>query len=100
MRDTRNIEGGIRDENILEGWIGMRSFQSLGCGIVLKMVGGMRDLNSKRPFENLTRWNREKDLNGRDGGMKPKLVAVCGLCKPYFGRSCLQQAMQASAPFS
>ena len=37
MRDTGNIEGGIRDGNRLGG-IGMLSFQLAGCGIVLKSM--------------------------------------------------------------
>ena len=39
MRDTRNIEGGIRDEKCLGGK-GMRSFQLAGCGIVSKSMAG------------------------------------------------------------
>ena len=39
MRDMRNIEGGMRDENILGG-MEMRSFQLVGCGIVLKLIAG------------------------------------------------------------
>ena len=31
MRDMRNIEGGIPDENILAGDLGMRSFQLRGA---------------------------------------------------------------------
>ena len=35
VRDMRDIESGIQDENI-----GMRSFQLVGCGIVLKLIAG------------------------------------------------------------
>ena len=46
MRDARNIEGGIRDGNV-EGGIGMRSFQLLGCGIVLKLIAGCRPFKQR-----------------------------------------------------
>ena len=65
MGDTRNFEGGIRDENNLAG---------SGCTI---LIGGMRDsfeiddgmwdLNSKSSFEYLTRRDRDKD--SESGGM-------------------------------
>ena len=57
MRDTRNIEEGYgmsiswRDRDALIMAIG-------GMRDSFENVGGMRDLNSKRPFGNLTRRNR------------------------------------------
>ena len=41
-----------------------------------KIDGRMRNLNSWLPFENLTRWDWDKD--SESGRMKPKLVAGCG----------------------
>ena len=45
MRDTINIEGGIRDENILadRDATGMRSFQLVGLRGSFEIDSGMRD---------------------------------------------------------
>ena len=69
MRDTRNSEGVIRDENILAG-SGCIHFIG-GMRDSFEIVGRMRDLNSKSPFENLTRRGWDKD--SESGEMKPKL---------------------------
>ena len=75
MNDTRNIESGIRDENSLTG-SGCAHF-NWWDGDSFEIDSGMRDLNSKWPFENLTR--RDWDRDSESGGMKPNLVAGCGI---------------------
>ena len=40
IQDTRSIEGVIRDGNNYLGSIGIRSFQLVGCRLVLKLIAG------------------------------------------------------------
>ena len=61
MRDARNIHGGKQDENISAGSGCTHSFPAVGeMRDSFGIFGGMRDLNSKLPFENLTRRDRDK----------------------------------------
>ena len=75
MRDTRNIEGGMRDE-ISGGDAGWAHFNWWDARY-FDINSGMRDLNSKWPFENLTR--RDRNKVSETGGMKPKRGAGCGI---------------------
>ena len=50
MLDTKNIDWGIRDDNILRDRNSLISIG--GMRDSFKIVGGMRDLKGKRPFEN------------------------------------------------
>ena len=72
MRDTKNIDWGIRDDNILRDRNSLISIG--GMRDRFEIVGGMRDLNGKRPFENLTRRNRDKAKTS--GGMRVLKVSI------------------------
>ena len=54
MRDTRNIDGGIRYDKILSR-SGCAHFNWWDAGLSFEILGGIRDLNRKWPFESLTR---------------------------------------------
>ena len=70
MQDARNIEGKIGDKNILAG-SGCTQYNISIDGMQdnFENDGGMQDLNCKEPFENLTRWDLDKDSeSGRMAG--------------------------------
>ena len=67
MWDMRNTEGGMRDEIAWRDWDALISIG--GMRDSFEIDGGIWDLNSEWPFENLTRqdWHRESESGGMAG---------------------------------